>query len=496
MAGSTEFPTPEELAALPVSVLVTRLVEVLEQLAVRDRQIEQLTLRVEQLERQAGRDSSNSGKPPSSDSVFAKPPVPKRRDRSLRERTGRRPGKQPGEPGTTMRLVDDPDARIVCGPPACSGCRRDLSQVPISAQHRHQVTDLAPPPPPTTIEYLLQAKVCPDCQATTVGTLPAGARAPASYGVEVHAQAANLACGNHLPIWRSARLLGQLGGIGVSTGWMAGVRAKTATLVVASGFIRRVQELLHAAPAVHADETPARADGGVRYVHAACTRYLTCLHTGSRSADDIDAGGVLPGYTGVIVRDGYAGYAHLTDALHAWCGVHLLRDLKDLYEFEPRQQAWARAMAGLLLDAKATAATARAAGQTVLAQQAVDGLLGRYRTLTARGLADNQRRRGVTAADARRLARRFARYEDMILRFVTRPDLDIFSNNEAERTIRPVKVQQRSSGGCWRTLQGLADFAIVESYLSTATKWGIDKLDALRALFAGRIWLPPGLEPV
>src|SRR5260370_28492732 len=44
------------------------------------------------------------------------------------------------------------------------------------------------------------------------------------------------------------------------------------------------------------------------------------MHTGDRSADAIDAGGVLPGYQGVIVRDGYAGYGHLTDALHAWCG--------------------------------------------------------------------------------------------------------------------------------------------------------------------------------
>jgi transposase len=68
-------------------------------------------------------------------------------------------------------------------------------------------------------------------------------------------------------------------------------------------------------------------------------------------------------------------------------------------------------------------------------------------------------------------------------------------NNEAERTIRPVKVQRRSSGGCWRTLTGLADFAITESYLSTAAKWGIGKLDALRSLFDGRAWLPPGLEP-
>jgi Transposase IS66 family len=83
----------------------------------------------------------------------------------------------------------------------------------------------------------------------------------------------------------------------------------------------------------------------------------------------------------------------------------------------------------------------------------------------------------------RRLARRFRSFEDMILRFATRPDLDIFSNNEAERTIRPVKVQQRGSGRCWRTLTGLAEFALVESYLSTAAKWGISKLDALRDLF-------------
>jgi transposase len=69
---------------------------------------------------------------------------------------------------------------------------------------------------------------------------------------------------------------------------------------------------------VHADETPARATGGMRYVHLACTAYLTLMHTGDRSADAIDAGGVLPGYTGIIVRDGYhAGYGHLTAALHA-----------------------------------------------------------------------------------------------------------------------------------------------------------------------------------
>ena len=152
-------------------------------------------------------------------------------------------------------------------------------------------------------------------------------------------------------------------------------------------------------------------------------------------------------------------------------------------------------MAGLLIEARDAASAARHARQSALGAAVLDDLVTRYRELAAAGLAANLYRRTATAKDARRLARRFLSFEDLILRFATRPDLDIFSNNEAERTIRPVKVQQRTSGGSWRTLDGLADFALVQSYLSTAAKWGISKLDALRDLFGGRAWLPPGLEP-
>ena len=219
------------------------------------------------------------------------------------------------------------------------------------------------------------------------------------------------------------------------------------------------------------------------------------MHTGDRSAPAIDAGGVLPGYSGVIVRDGYYGYSHLTGALHAWCGAHLLRDLKDLYDFEPGKQDWAASMATLLIEARDAAGSARRDGKAALDAAVLEDLVARYRMLAASGLAANVYRGTATARDACRIARRFMKYEDMILRFAARPDLDIFSNNEAERTIRLVKVQQRSSGGCWRTLQGLADFAVVQSYLSTAAKWGIPRIDALRGLFNGRPWMPPGLQP-
>jgi transposase len=130
------------------------------------------------------------------------------------------------------------------------------------------------------------------------------------------------------------------------------------------------------------------------YVHLACTAYLTHMHTGDRSAQAIDAGGVLPGYCGMIVRDGYSGYGHLTGALHAWCGAHLLRDLKDLYDFEPEKQDWAASMAGLLIEARDAASAARSAGLAALDAAVLEDLLARYRALATSGLAANLYREG------------------------------------------------------------------------------------------------------
>jgi transposase len=438
------LPSAEELAALPRGVLAERLAEAYRVIAQLTGQVREtaarveeavaengrLAARVEALERRAGKDSSTSSKPPSSDSPYKKKEP---RDRSLRERGKRRPGKQPGEPGTTMSLVDDPDERFEYPPAECRGCGSGLAGEPVSAQRRHQVTDIQPAPGPKVTEHVAQAKECPCCGTVTEGELPAHVRARASYGPEASAQAANLVIGHHVPVYRATLLLCQLAGLAVSTGWMAGIRGKAAALAGASGFAGRVRELLRSAAAVHADETPARTAGGLRYVHLACTAYLTLMHTGDRSAPAIDAGGVLPGYTGVIVRDGYSGYAHLTDALHAWCGAHLLRDLKDLYDFEPGKQDWAQSVAGLLIEARDAASAARRDGRAALDDAVLEDLVARYRELAASGLAANLYRRTATAGDARRIARRFLSFEDMILRFATRPDLDIFTNNEAVR---------------------------------------------------------------
>jgi transposase len=245
-------PSAEELSALPPAELARLLAEAYQVIG-------QLRVRVEELERQAGRDSSTSSRPPSSDSPYKKKP----RDRSLREREKRRPGKQPGQPGTTMMLAGSPDERLEFPPAACRGCGAGLSGEPVLDQRRHQVTDIVPPPPPKVTEYVAQSKACPCCGTVSEGVLPAHVRARASYGPEAHAQAAYLACGHHIPVGRAAALLARLAGITVSAGWMAGVRGKAAAAIEASGFAGTVRELLRDAPAVHADETPARAAGSL-----------------------------------------------------------------------------------------------------------------------------------------------------------------------------------------------------------------------------------------
>jgi transposase len=454
---------------------------------------------IEELKRRLRDDSSNSSRPPSSDAPWAKQPA---KPRSARGRSGRRPGKQPGSGSNSRALVADPDriAEIVAS--RCRGCSADLSEAMEHSRERRQVLDVRPAPDAEITEYQRVSKRCTGCGTITTpdwdtddpahAEIVASAGSPVRIGPHALARAALLTCAHYLPIGRSRDLLEALTGIDVSTGFLAGIRGRAARKLE-QRFLPHLQALLASAPVLHADETPGRAAGGLTFVHVACTEYLTVLHVGDRSGASIDAGGVLPAFSGTLVRDGYAGYAHLP-AVHAWCAAHLLRDLRSISDADPDGQLWAVAMATTLTEAHHAARAARERGAHRLADDELRCIRNHYLGALARGDTDNAGQISPLADRARTLINRFHRFEDMILRFTT--DLSVpFTNNEAERAIRPVKIQQRTSGGCWRTLQGLTDFAVVRSYLDTATKWGLDQLDVLHQLFTTGPWLPPALTP-
>jgi transposase len=452
-------------------------------------QIAELTTQVQALVLRLSKDSSTSSKPPSSDGPGKRP-----RGGSSRTRSGRKPGKQPGDPGRTLRQVDDPDERIaIPAPSVCAGCETPLAGVPVSVVRRRQVFDLPEPAPPQVTEYAADIKCCPGCGKKAIGAFPDGVESAAQYGPGITTKVADAVLGHHIPVHRSTLLVMELCGMKVSTGFAASLRGKAARLL-GTGFLPAVRALLAGAPVVHADETFTRTAARTVFLHVAATAHLTLMHIGDRSANTIDAGEVLPHLTGVLVRDGYAGYTHLDHVLHAWCGAHLLRDLRGIHEADPAGQLWARAMADTLLEANHLAHAARDTGREELSPDELRTIHRLYTGALARARKDNRNKTTELARHARTLARRFEEHREVILRFTT--DLAVpFTNNQAERDIRPAKVQQRSSGGCWRTLQGLADFAIVQSYLSTAAKWGINRYDALKRLFTTGAWIPHTLTP-
>ncbi len=262
---------------------------------------------------------------------------------------------------------------------------------------------------------------CPCCRKRVTGAAPASVTNHTQHGPLLRAWAAVLLCAHYVPVRRAGQILAALTGVKVSVGFLAGIRAQAARLIETE-FMPHVRGLLARAGVLHVDESPGRAEGKLEYVHVASTTYLTAMHTGRRTNAAIDAGGVLPGYTGTIVGDDYAGYQHFTDAVHALCAAHLLRDLRAVHTTDPDRQIWAKAMADTLIFAH-DAATKAAAGQDHLDEQILAEVMARYRGAAAKGVTDNTGRAGPAAADAAKLARRFRDKQDMILRFTT--DLNV-----------------------------------------------------------------------
>ncbi len=444
--------------------------------------IEQLRDRVVELERRLGADSSNSSRPPSSDGL-RKPPRPAR----PREQGTRRPGKQPGAPGAHLAQVPDPDEVVVHTPARCVGCGGELTSAPVTGTQTRQVFDL-PEIRLRVVEHQAEQRAC-GCGQATWAAFPGLVRARACYGPRVRALGCYLLVAQHLPVERAARLLGDVLGVPVAAGTLAGLVSEAAEgLQLPGGFVDAVGEHLRHAAVANFDETGARVAGRLHWVHSASTPALTwqIVHP-KRGLDAMDAAGILPGFAGVAVHDGWAPYWHY-QVEHALCGAHLLREL-DAVADQPRQ-GWAAGMRELLTDATAVTDQARAGGAAQVDDQTRDRLHARYQRLLDDGYAANPPRgaRRRQRSPAARLLGRLDSHRAEVLRFLE--DLRVpFTNNQAERDIRMVKLQQKISG-CWRTLRGAHAFLTVRSYLSTARKQDMNAFDVLQQLFGGRPWLP------
>lgn len=452
-------------------------------LAERDAMIVTLGARVAELEARLGKNSQNSSKPPSSDG-FVKPPP-----RSLRRRSGRKPGKQAGEQGMRLEPVADPDRVITHVPDACGRCGRDLAGAPVVADRVRQVFDL-PPIRLQVSEHRVQERQC-SCGSLTVAPFPAVATASTCYGPVLQAVGLYLMGRHHVPVARTAELMDDILGAPVSTGWLAGLAPRAA--VGLEGFDDLICARLRAEPVAHFDETGMRVAGRMWWAHVASTSQLTHLHLASgRGGDSIGAGRVLgSGFDGVAVHDCLSSYNSYQVA-HALCCAHLLRELVGVNE--TTGQDWARQLAELLIKANRAVVRAKHKGVTKLNPATLRRYHKTYRKLVTQGQAlhpdpaptgkQGRPRRGYIGS----LLRRFDIYENDILRFMA--DFQVpFDNNQAERDIRMVRLQAKISGG-WRSTAGANAFLKNRTYISTAIKNNKNVIDALTELFTGNAWIP------
>jgi len=451
-------------------------------------QITTLIERVRDLEGRLAKDSHNSSKPPASDGLA-------RKTRSLRTRSGKKPGGQIGHRGETLRLVAMPDAVVEHRPDVCEQCQTPLREgAVVVVRERRQVHDLPPIRLQITEHQALHVR-CAACQRVSVGAFPSAAASRAQYGPRLRALAVYLVEQHFVPYARVRALLADLVGVELSLGTLVrwvGQAAETLAPVEA-----QIKAALSHVPVLHSDETGVRRAGRLAWAHVASTARLThyAIHP-KRGREATDSIGILPHFPGVSVHDGWAPYRTHSTCRHALCNIHHLRELT--FVEEQYQQEWATDLKALLLEMKVAVEQARSQGQRQLSTTTRAAFVAHYEALLAAGLAANpppqrsaQRRGRIKQSPARNLLERLLLQQDHVLAFLD--DLAIpFDNNRAERDLRMLKVQQKVSGS-FRSTSGADAFARIRGYLSTLRKQGMALLAALQALCAGHPLFPaPG----
>ena len=450
-----------------------------DQIAALQDQVDRLTVllqaamaKIAQLEQRLNKNSGNSDQPPSSDGLSKKPALP-------RKRGLRKPGGQTGHPGKTLKMVARPHHQVVHPVSAqCCPCGCDLTGVaPELDWQRRQVFDL----PPTLLEvteHRLEHKTCPQCARFHLASFPLDVSTPVQYGERVRSLAVLLNVEQSMPLARIQELFVGLTGYGINESTVYSAVERTYAK------LRVEEELIHravlASSVAHSDETGARINGRLHWVHGFSSLLHTLYVVQKQRGGAVINGeqSHLAGYTGRLVHDSLNSYLTMEgDLEHSLCNAHLLRELTALMEL-PDALNWPAKMHGLLMDYY----RASDYGKGVASPQRLTELDRRYAEILL--LADReepppqQGKRGrPQRSKGRNLRDRFEKWQEAILAFSRHGEVP-FTNNLGERDLRPWKTKLKVAG-CFRTLEGAGYYARIKGFCSTAKKYGRVVFDEL-----------------
>jgi transposase len=452
--------------------------------------------RIQKLEDQLAKNSRNSGKPPSSDGYNQGSPRPK----SLRKRSRRKSGGQPGHPGETLKMVEQPDVVKVHRVRTCQHCGRSLKRRRAIGHEKRQVYDL-PKAKMQVTEHRIEIKTCLCCGKETRATFPHEVSQAVQYGIEIKSQMAYLNSQQHIPLERTCDLLEEFYQHRPSEATIVAVCAEAAQKADRANEAVKVHLVEHEC-VVHFDETGMMVNGELHWLHTASTSRLTyyAMHPkrGSVALNEIN---ILPRFQGRAVHDDFASYFQY-EGDHALCNAHHLRTLLFLSERYP--QKWVQQLIDLLSKIKEKVEAARRKAKTALSRRQANAFRKTYDRLMKSGLRanpppkENSRKEGqrgrLKQSPARNLLLRLRDHKEAVLAFMD--DFKVpFDNNQAERDLRMMKVKQKVSGG-FRSILGAQNFCEIRSYLSTARKNGVKALEALRRAFLDTPFLPDFVAPL
>ncbi len=292
--------------------------------------------------------------------------------------------------------------------------------------------------------------------------------APVQYGPRLTARGVYLSVAQLIPVQRLRQTLIDLFGVQRSQGTLMNMVSRAAAGL--EGLVLHVRDAVAAAPVKHMDETGIRVRGRLAWLHVACTGLLSHFRVGAGRGD------VMRDAIGVAVHDHWRPYFTIPGTVPALCAAHLLRELQDRVDFD--DEAWAATMARRLR--RAIHAVNLSEGKPLPARLA-DRIGRRTDSIVAGGLAWHESRPPPPTKGRRghNLVRRLRDNREGVLRF-TRDSTVPATNNEAERALRPLKVQQKISGS-FRSTTGAQNHAVLRTGLDTDRKPGWNLLETLRA---------------
>ena len=447
--------------------------------------VDKLKQTIEELREQLNKNSRNSSKPPSSDGL-GKPTVKK--DRSLREASGKKQGAQEGHEGVCLSIISNPDHTENHMHSDCEGCPYHdacLEKACIK-ETRHEIDAVVTVD--VTAHNLFSVPECPLHGGSRTGHFPADIKAAVQYGKNLQAMVVTFNTVGAVSINRTHEILSSVFNIPLATGTIKNMVTRCADSL--KGTHEKIRLKMTTRGLIHCDETGTRVDGKTWWVHNASDRDYTYLTINKkRGRIGMDEAGVLPHARGIIVHDCWGSYWQYPDVTHAICCAHLLRELNGVIENHP-EQTWAPKFRRLLLDMKKSRDEAVQEHRDELSSQQLSKFDTEYDDIIKTAYEENplpetsaKKRGRKKKSKVLNLICRLVNYKASVCLFIKNLCVP-FDNNQAERDLRMVKVKTKVSG-CFRSEEGAQEYLTIMSYIGCANKHHINAFTAIREALNG-----------